>query len=152
MGLYFNGCGLPGGSRERLNRPRWMRLGGVSKGHNMRGDTAVRARRWFPPKHMQFLLLLLNNLSKTQHRGSGAGGVRCCPKYAEKTQLQPSNMKVRVLRSHLGNPKVTPSQASCGINGGKHSGFPQSITLRCKLLLAGNSSDVLGSCAKAGFI
>lgn len=28
MGLGFNGCGLAGASRERLNSPRWMRFGG----------------------------------------------------------------------------------------------------------------------------
>lgn len=74
-------------------------------------------QQWFPSKHVQFLLLLLNHLSKTQHRGPGTGGVRCCPKSAEKTHLQPSNTRVRAKWNHPENPEVTPQPDKPGEMG-----------------------------------
>ena len=88
-----------------VKQPQMDTFGGElarERGYSSQGKAVV------PPKHMQFLLLLLNHLSKSQRRGSGTGGVRCCPKYAEKTHLHPSNTRVRVQWSHPGNPKVTP--------------------------------------------
>lgn len=126
MGLYCDGCGLPGGSRQGLNSPRWRRLGGVSKGDAVRGDMAARARRGIPCAHAI-------PVEPSQHdpaQRAWHGGVRGIPKYAEKTHVQPSHTRVRVQRSRPGTPQ-TPQAGEPWDGRGERSGFPQSIAPRC---------------------
>lgn len=123
MGLYCDGCGLPGGSRQGLNSPRWRCLGGVSKGDAVRGDMAARGS----PAPMQFLL---NLLSMTQRRGPGTGRGEASQNMLRKPMSSPATQGGGCSGATR-EPHRPPRQGSRGMDGGNALVSPQSIAPRC---------------------